>query len=244
MLRDEPFVPMEDDFNEWKENVVYNLRRLYRDVCVYYEMLGLFNLLAEFKAELSPVMQDDGSLVEQYKSEEDEPYFIQPLVVLTRIQSFLIPFNAFSKNAKKNNELETVINILQSASQIIKRTKIKPLTETAISKEVRWVLDFYFNDTKSVNTRFIKKHKVYYSDLVIPSLETAVEFKLVKQKKVIDVYLDQLIEDATNYTNDPSYTNFIAVLCLDNSTIVEKSVRFAWHERKFPPNWKLILVYV
>ena len=193
--------------------------------------------------EFGSVTNNRLKILERINSVDDEYSYAPPLLMLDDFRMYIRPFEAFSYSAEKSKAIDALHNVLKETPRILKKHKIAITTETDVSKEVRWVLDLYF-DTRATNSRFIKKHQNYKPDTLIPLLGVAIEFKLVREKAKVAIYLDQLIVDATNYTDDPHYTNFIAVLCLQDSTITEKSVLEAWKEKKFPNNWKLIIVYI
>ena len=59
----------------------------------------------------------------------------------------------------------------------------------------------------------------------------------------LDEFIDQVRVDATNYTDDYRYENFIAVIYIENTSVATpESIEVAWKAKKFPNNWELIIV--
>ncbi len=91
-----------------------------------------------------------------------------------------------------------------------------------------------FNDKSTYGTK-------YKADILLPDLNTAIEFKLIKEERDIDKYIDQIVIDVTNYRDIKEvYKIFICVFCIVD-TILRERVRIAWEKKIQAANWILII---
>lgn len=68
-----------------------------------------------------------------------------------------------------------------------------------------------FPDNKSCSFKFQKTAKCYNPDILIPSLECAIEFKYVKDEKELNRTMDEILADVEGYKGNPSYSVFYSV---------------------------------
>lgn len=238
---EEGYSALMDD--KYADSIIYWMKRLYLCILVYLELRGLNQYLSKFRDKFEESIEASSEILKRIPVDDEHSIYsiTPPLLMLENFQLYLAPFVGLSESAEHLFENDLLINILKSTKQILTKNKVTPSNEAEIYREVKWVLDFYF-DTRKAVSRFIKKHTNYKPDILIPEIKTAIEYKFVRDSANVDTYLDQLIVDARVYTDDPGYSKFVAVLCLENSILPEGNVLQAWKERKFPSNWIIVTV--
>jgi hypothetical protein len=224
--------------------VTRGLKYLYNLICAYLEIRVMPNYLELFKSQFDVMYADEKKLLEASFAGPDE---LSPeLDVLLEIRRFLAPFKAFDSLAVQEDSNDRLKEILADTPFIIKQIPDLVSTEVEIYKRVHWVLKLmYPTCVKPDKPLFTSIFKRYEPDILIPELGTAIEYKLIRDKKHIEEYIDQVRIDATNYKGDRVYTKFIAVLCIqDNSIASKKSVYAAWNKKEFPGSWSLIVAFL
>jgi hypothetical protein len=217
---------------------LYSMKSIYHHLTVYLELRGLNEFNRELKMTLGAKIKDNKAILSFTEWEGD----VYPKM-LDEIDYFIRPFQGIESPMKKEQEQDRLRDILESTSEILKKTKTKPSNEAAVYNDVRWALNLYFTSAKKVPpANFIGHFKSYRPDILIPELKTVIEYKYVNGKKDIDSYLDELVADAKAYVNDEKYDKYIAVLCLKKNSVTKSTIKYAWNQKDFPSSWELIIV--
>jgi len=219
------------------------VKRMYNLLCVYFEILDLKDYLSEFKTKYKSIVEDENESTKmttiplKYGDTEDD------LFILNEWRRMLAPFNFFWKK-KEEKEKRKLTEFLESTNEILKITNTKVYKEDNINHIIRETAKFYFNGVISYSEGyFVHQFKGYKPDIIIKELNTAVEYKLIKENKEIAIKLDELLIDAKRYTGNHNNKSCIAVLCL--STVVNKTkkeIKEEWNNMNFPKKWELIII--
>jgi hypothetical protein len=241
LLRDQGAV---EDFPEGyiKSWIIDRLRELYNLHICYLEAKNLPNYLMYLRKQFEDVANNDDKI---YETIWNDPDGMEPsLKFLDQLKSFRVPFKDFQTNQELTSERQRLSEILKETCHILKNAGVKGTSEIKIYNVLLWVVRLYFHTTRNGSkSGFINQFTVYKPDLFIPELKTAIEYKLVRKGQNIESFIDQVRVDASNYTDDHRYDNFIAVIVIDDfAAATEKSIWQSWKEKKFPKNWELILV--
>ncbi len=221
----------------YEENLIYNVKQLYITILIYVEGKELSEFALNFRKTFENRFLNNESILAM-RIVEDFRYnvlaadlyeYVTPLIPLT------------SKKIKATGDYQKLIGILDETPKILHHLKVQPKNESDINRGIRWLLSLYFDIKPSTTSRLIGKFKTYHPDILVPELETAIEYKYAKAKSNIEDYIDQLIVDATNYIGDPQYKNFIAVIYYSKVLTTKKDIERMWTAKKFPKNWERVL---
>ncbi|HTN37281.1 MAG TPA: hypothetical protein VL053_09415 [Arachidicoccus sp.] len=229
----------EEDLNWAKEDLEMNLAELYYRILAYLELKGLPQLTETFKNKFYPIIQEKQNLFKEVSMFPSEDL---KLLIIREFEAFLSPFQILDYN---KSEVKKLTEILKDSDYILKNCNTQITNEASIYKEVKWVLSLYYPDIRRRNrASFIQQFKTYHPDILIPSLYTAIEYKLIKDRSDnIDVFIDQIRIDAQNYQGDIHYQHFISVIyIMDASVATPRSIEICWESKKFPHNWDLVIV--
>ena len=90
---------------------------------------------------------------------------------------------------------------------------------------------------------FIQTAKCYIPDILIPSLNCAIEYKYAPTLEKLTRTMDEILIDVNGYSNHDIYKLFYAVFYVKPGIIIKRRFDQIWSEKQFPDNWKGILVY-
>lgn len=233
----------EEEYPGWtKAWLEMRIKDLYYLVFTYLEAKSMIHLLTAFKEKFSSIIDNDKVLLDDdFTHPEGEP----ELVVITAFKRFLDPFKIFDYQQTREDETIKLTSILKNTDFILKNCNAEISNEADIYKQVKWVLGLYYPTCRQKNkASFIQQFKTYNPDILIPELKTAIEYKYVKSiSDNLDEFIDQIRVDATNYTDDYRYENFIAVIYLQNvSVATPENIEVSWKSKRFPNNWELVIV--
>lgn len=228
-----------------EDQMIWIANNLYHHISLYLERKGYFEYLKEFKSFFKNTMTIKEKILEIVRDDEGEAY----LQLTIDINMFLRPLQEFGVKipVTKNEDYFKLQNILSETKAILNHAKISnPKNEAEIYNAVKWILEFIFPTTRKTNSaKFIGKFGTYKPDILIPEVQTAIEYKYIQNNgSNIGTYIDQLHADSGRYKGDKDYNNFIAVVCLQNNTTLLESIKQDWKERKFPKNWELIPLHI
>lgn len=140
-------------------------------------------------------------------------------------------------------EFDILENILNSTATLLKDFGIQPTSEADVYKPIKNICKAAFPDNKDCSHyKFLQTAKCYNPDILIPSLECAIEFKYVNDEKELNRTMDEILADVEGYKGNPSYSVFYAVFYAANSICPTKKFNYMWAEKHFPKNWKGIYV--
>ncbi|TLX26589.1 hypothetical protein FE904_06975 [Chryseobacterium indologenes] len=219
------------------------VQRMYNILCVYFESLDLKDYLFEFKTKYKSIIEDENESTKmitiplKYGDTEDD------LFILNEWKRLLAPFNFFWTD-KDDKEKRKLTEFLESTNEILKITKTKVYKEDSINNIIRETAKFYFNGIISYSEGyFVHQFKGYKPDIIIKELNTAIEYKLIRENKEIAIKLDELLIDAKRYTGNHNNKFCIAVFCLSTAVNkTKKEIKEDWKNMNFPVNWELIVI--
>jgi hypothetical protein len=232
----------EDTPGYTKEWIGYRIKDLYNLIRMYLEGKGLVVYLEDFYQKYDALMNKadtDFTKATLYHPDSEEE-----LIFIGEFKQFLDPLKAFDYSDRKEEEINKLTNILKHTDHILKNIGKTVKNEADIYNKIKWILGLYYPTTRFKNkASFIRQFKTYEPDILIPELKTAIEYKLIKDRKAtIDDYIDLVKADSANYTGDHLYEQFVAVLYITDSGIAtQEAIESAWAHKKFPDNWKLVV---
>jgi len=233
----------EEEYPEWTESwLKTRISDLYYLILAFLEAKSMTHLLTTFREKFSNVIDNDKEIL---KAESTNPVGEPELVIITKFKQFLDPFKIFDYRQTREDETKKLTSILKNTDFILKNCNAEIKNETDIYKQVKWILGLYYPTCKLRNkASFIQEFKSYHPDILIPELKTAIEYKYIKSvSDNLDEFIDQIRVDATNYTGDYHYENFVAVIYIQNTSIATpESIEVAWKTKRFPNNWELVIV--
>ena len=218
-----------------------SIKELYLILLNYFETQGSKELLNIFKNDLQGILDINYEGIKTFDDDDfGQTYYI--CQELNAIKKFLLPFEAFDENVIKNIGLIYLENILSHTSYIIKELEKKPTNETSIYSSVKHVIKSTFPDYIGLSEPFIKEAKCYRPDILIPSLNTAVEYKYATDETKLIKTIEDILIDISGYSNHPLYKVFYAVFYVTVGICTEQRFNYIWNSYKFPENWKPIFV--
>jgi len=132
--------------------------------------------------------------------------------------------------------------ILASTAVIAKDLGKTPQNEKEVYESVRVVCKATFTSATFPTDSFQKTAKCYRPDILIPSLNCAVEYKYAITEKELNETIDQILIDVAGYAGHPTYKLFYAVFYVTVGACTAGRFHEIWKEKGFPDNWKGILV--
>lgn len=235
--------PEPEEYPGWTEEWLrIRIRELYCLILAYLESKNMTHFLETFKAKFDHIIEDD-ELIDEVEMSHPE---IEPeLRIIAQFKKFLAPFKFFDYRQEREDDTLKLISILKNTDFILKNCNVQVENETDINRQMRWVLGLFYPSCRSRNkASFIQQFKSYIPDILIPELKMAIEYKYIKSKDDnLDAFIDQIRTDASNYTDDYRYENFIAVIYLENTSVATPdSIEVSWKAKKFPQNWQIVIV--
>lgn len=224
----------ETEEQEKEESLIYMAEKLLPLVQAYIEAKHLPNYYNAFLAEITPFYETKGKIPSDTGDMDSE------LMLVYR--KYLDAFDDFYIiDARK--EFDILENILNSTATLLKDFGIQPKSEPEVYKPMIKICKTAFPDNKDCSHyKFQQTAKCYNPDILIPSLECAVEFKYVDDEKELNRTMDEILADVEGYKGNPSYSVFYVVFYAANSICSPKRFNSMWAEKHFPENWKGIYV--
>ncbi len=133
-------------------------------------------------------------------------------------------------------------HILESTAVIIKDLGKQPTSETQVSNELKFVCKAVFPNAQFPNFTFQQTAKCYKPDIILPSLNCAVEYKYAQNEKVLTDTIDEILIDVKGYNDHPTIKTFYAVFYVLPGIWSKQRFDEVWKEKHFPQNWKAIFV--
>jgi len=229
--------------DDLKEQYKHLASKLYFSILAYVESAGLPEHHQKCKSELEPFLKDDNSLLESgYHAPTGDLYskFVEKCWML------LTPFQEF--NGENTDEmfkqygLQYLENILNNTAVIIRALNINPKSEAQVYNAVKIVTSSTFSDSNYTSESFQKIAKCYKPDILIPSLNCAVEYKYAINEQTLIRTIDEILIDVEGYKSNNIYKLFYAVFYVKSGIWSISRFNAVWKEKKFPENWKGIMV--
>lgn len=241
ITQEDKFLQMENT-KELEEKLETLGASIYKLMIAYLETQGFTQLLLTFMAEVGPIVNDRKELVNGIFDRDSGDCFSSFISVLW---TYLTPFPTFGENDLEllNEKLLVYLeHILESTGMIIQTIGAKIIRETDIIKKVKFVCQAVFPTAQFPTTAFIKAFKHYIPDILIPHLQTAVEYKFAQSESDLVNTIDEILIDVQGYNDNPSYNTFYAVFYVPAGMCPRIRFDKAWAEKAFPDNWKPIYV--
>lgn len=224
----------ETEEQEKEESLIYMAEKLLPLVQAYIEAKYLPNYYNAFLTEITPFYETKGKILSDIGDMDSELMHIY--------RKYLDAFDDFSV-IDTRKEFDILESILNSTATLLKDFGIQPTSETDVYKPIKNICKAAFPDNKDCSHyKFQQTAKCYNPDILIPSLECAVEFKYVNDEKELNRTMDEILADVEGYKGNPSYSVFYAVFYAANSICSPKRFNCMWAEKHFPENWKGIYV--
>lgn len=219
---------------ESDELIIYYIQQYFHLLSAYFEVKGLNEYRKRFVNEFGEDIRKTMK-VSEVGYHEGEPY----LKMFVEMGAYLAPFKALAYNysPKGKSRLTKVIEVIEETPMILRKLGIQPSSEPEVYKPVRWILEFYYELPPINRSHFAGKFKRYVPDILLPEVETAIEFKFATANKNLEDYIDEIVSDAVNYKGDSDYNQFIAVLCIQNNQTTKAKIQSAWDNKGFNKNW-------
>lgn len=224
----------ETEEQEKEESLIYMAEKLLPLVQAYIEAKHLPNYYNAFLAEITPFYETKRKILSDTGDMDSKLMHVY--------RKYLDAFDDFYIiDARK--EFDILENILNSTATLLKDFGIQPKSEPEVYKPMIQICKTAFPDNKDCSHyKFQQTAKCYNPDILIPSLECAVEFKYVNDEKELNRTMDEILADVEGYKGNPSYSVFYAVFYAANSICSPKRFNCMWAEKHFPGNWKGIYV--
>lgn len=225
----------------WTHNY---LNTLYYLICIYLESLGLNNYLEEFKSKYKNTINDPKKSTEFISFPLNDGDSEQELELVFEWKDILFPFGFIDRRKEDTDEYKKLLQLLGETNHIIKLTQSKISKEDDINYIMRQILGLYFNEVIAFSQGYFRhRFKEYRPDIIIKDIGVAVEYKLIREIKEVNIALEALIVDAKMYIDNSFNKNCIAVLCIKNSVLVSSiEIRREWRKLQFPKNWELVII--
>jgi hypothetical protein len=215
---------------EFLANRVYNL-------CIaYFESKNLPFYATKFDDKIRPFFADRKTLLSSYFFIDEESSALTHTFEL-----FLDSFPEFGSVEEKTG-LDYLENILKSTALILEDKKIVPTNEAQVYNAVKVLCRATFPDGKFSPEPFNKTAKCYKPDILIPSLNCAIEYKYAENEKELARTIDEILIDVRGYSDHPIFNVFFAVFYVKSGQVIEERFKNIWNEKKFPKNWTGLIV--
>ncbi|MBL1411102.1 PD-(D/E)XK nuclease domain-containing protein [Sphingobacterium faecale] len=208
----------------------------------YIESKKMQNYYSDFANDLKFYLINKSNLLSSSYHEESGEIYSE---FINKLWRYLLAFPAFDGNNEKilkRSGLHYLENILESTAFIVKELGIKPKKETEVYNGIKFIVQATFPNTHSPDISFIKTAKHYVPDVLIPSLNVAIEYKFARSLKRLTNTMDEILIDVKGYDNNPTYKIFYAVFYVKAGILSPKRFHEIWKEKEFPENWKPIFV--
>jgi len=224
--------------SEYEDDFQTIAQRVYKLIINYIETKGQLHYMADFKAKLKPLF-DDNALLQQYKSNND--YFDENLF-LHEAWGFLSAYEAFSGDDLQyllnRTGLFFLENILANTAVIIHGQNLIVKSESEVYKAVKMVCKAVFPDASEPDTAFVKAAGEYKPDILLPSLNCAIEYKYAETEAKLKATIEGVLADVKHYSHNPNYKIFFAVFYVKPDIWGIQKFKTVWQENEFPDNWK------
>lgn len=226
-----------------EDNFISNAKSVYKLICSYIEGKGEIEYLNHFKSSISPKLVNRAeALLSRLQDGSGELYSD----LLSEIWSFLNTYQYFGENnydyLLKRTGITYLENILDNTAVILKDLGKIPNSEAEVYNTVKVVSKGVFPKAQYPTSPFITIAQEYKPDILLPFLNTAIEYKYARTEERLKTIIDQIFADVIGYSNHQTYKIFYAVFYVTNDFWGRKKFEEIWKEKGFPKNW--IGIYV
>lgn len=226
---------MTDDFGDM-------VKQVYRFIFHYIETTKMPEYL-KYTEKILGGLIDDGKYFHEHNNTPEE---FAPSLFVYECWSLLRVYPAFHdqdlKYLLKRTGLIYLENILSNTGVIIHNNNINIKGEPDVYNAVKVVCKATFPDAQEVQSAFVKTAKEFKPDILVPSLNCAIEYKYAEDETKLKATIEGVVADVKNYSNHPYYKIFYAVFYVTRDIWGQKKFDEVWKEFEFPANWKGIYV--
>lgn len=225
-------------YNRFKSN----FKKLYVLALAYLDANDSKELLKMFQKNFAKVLDVEFVGIETLNIEEEgTTYYVSS--PLQEIKALFSVFEAFDGEHQNSIALIYLENILKSTQFIISEIGANPTSESSVYNSVKFVIKATFPSSIHPADSFIKTAKCYRPDILIPSLNTAIEYKFAESEARLTQTIEDINTDVKGYSQHSHYHLFYAVFYLKPGICTESRFHAIWDDYKFPNNWKPIVVF-
>jgi len=231
------------DIENKKDRFKYTGENIFKLCLAYLENKKMPEYLKRFVAELEPFLTDRTKTFSgSYHEESDGVYSDYTAKIWSYMSVFQFLGDDDYEALLKRTGITYLENILESTGVIIKELGVTPDSETKVYKAVKILSQASFPNAAFPSESFQKAAKCYIPDILIPSLNCAVEYKYAATESRLIETIDQILIDVKGYDKHPTYKIFYAVFYVKPGIWTKSRFDEVWKEKEFPENWKGILV--
>lgn len=217
---------------------------VFRLCIIYLEHKKLSEYLNRFLKEVEPFLKDrTQTFSASYHEESGEVYSNFTSKIWNYMSVFPFLEENDSETLFKRTGITYLENILESTGVIIEQLEIPATTEIQVYNAVKILTQATFPNAIFPTQSFQKTAKCYIPDILIPSLNCAVEYKYADTEKKLIETIDQIVVDVKGYDKHPTYKIFYAVFYVKPGIWTKSRFDEVWKEKKFPYNWKGLLIF-
>jgi hypothetical protein len=221
-----------------KRRFEYLSQRVYNLCIAYFESKKLPIYIYRFDEKIRSYLSDQKKLFSSYAEFPGD----EQSAVVRMFWQFLNSFPEFG-SVEEKLAIDYLYNLLKSTSVILNISGVKPESEAQVYKAVEKFCKILLSDGQFAPAAINQTAKKYRPDILVPSLNCAIEYKYAETEEILYKTIDEILEDVQGYNNDPIYTNFFAVFYITSAFITEDRFNTIWEEKNFPKNWEGILVF-
>ena len=218
-----------------EETLRFYLEKLYRDVGILAERLGL----PLFKAEVAEEFRSYTSirLLEMSHDPWDVGLHSAPL---RKVRSFYKSL-ATMTDGRAVTGIDVFNTILQNTPAIIRAKGLEPANEADVRGAIFEVLKFAFHDAiREIPVGQLLK--TYKPDLGVRSLMAAAEYKFADSEAEVKKSLDEIYADMKGYSGHYEWRTFFAVIYTTDALVHQKRLEEEFRGVKVDINWIPIIV--
>ncbi|NRT13626.1 hypothetical protein [Flavobacterium sp. 14A] len=240
---EEPDLGYEMYSDSLEDKFIDNAKSVYLLICSYIEGRNEIEYLKQFKNVISPKLELRSDILSsEYDSYNQQNYS----ALLSDIWRFLKTYEFFGQKndeyLRKRTGIYYLENILENTAVILKDLNKIPKSETEVYNAVKVICKGVFPTANYPTTPFISIAQEYKPDILLPSLNTAIEYKYARTEEKLKATIDQILVDVVGYSNHSTYKLFYAVFYVTGDFWGRKKFNEIWKEKGFPKNW--IGIYV
>lgn len=230
---------------EYKREFASLSKRVFNSCLIYFELKEITGYINEFKNGYENLVKDNkGHLIDLVGS---DVYMDERNLITHFYKESLYPFRAFGSNDVKHlTGLDYLESILGSTSRIVKTLGKIPSKESEVYNAVKIVIESTFpkDGAQFIGgyEPFYKDAKCYKPDILVPSLNCAIEYKFAESLKELNDTIDQILVDVKGYSGHVIYTLFYAVFYVKVGIGSQEVYLNYWKSKGIPDYWTPIFV--
>jgi hypothetical protein len=220
---------------EAEETLRFYLEKLYRDVGILAERLGLPLFADEVAKKFRSYTSN--ALIQM----EHEPWDLGlQSAPLAQVRSYYTSL-ATMTDGRAVTGIDVFRTILQNTAAIIQSYNVCPTKEADVKKAIFDVLKFAFHD--AIREIHIGQLLITYKpDLGVRSLMAAAEYKFASSEREVKVSLEGIYADMKGYSGHYEWRTFFAVIYTTKAIVHQQRLEEEFRGVKADMNWTPIIV--